>query len=162
METFTVCLTGPSGPWKSALALEIEGALLERGVQVQVLEEKDRLAGRRLMERCRVGVAVLVSAPALEAPFSEEGSKGGLRLLEVRCEERAELPEGQGSQSPALHPTFLAKGGEADVRPCADKILELLESLGYFSGSAASAAAEYTPEEEKRIAERLADLGYLE
>jgi adenylylsulfate kinase-like enzyme len=84
MEAFTLCLTGPSGTWKSALAREIEGALLERGMDVQVMEgepgaetpgslaagmeEKERISGRECAERRREGIVVLVSAPILEAP----------------------------------------------------------------------------------------------
>jgi hypothetical protein len=195
MEAFTVCLTGPSGPWKSALAREIEGALLERGMDVQVMErepgpekpgspaagkeERDRAAGRECSDRCREGIAVLVSTPILEAPFVEEISAGCIRLLEVRCEgseersgrpaepdarspERGAHPAPRGSQGPLDKPLILVRAGEADVRQCAGKILEMLDALGYCAGSAASAATEYTPEEEKRIAERLADLGYLD
>jgi len=195
MEAFILCLTGPSGPWKSALAREIEGALLERGMNVQAMErdpeagkpgspaagdeERDRVAGRECSERCRGGIAVLVSTPALEALFVEEAAAGCARLLEVRCEgseERSGSPAGPGALSPDrggrqasggsggpfLHQVVLVKAGEVDVPRCAATIVEMLEALGYFTGPGATTAAEYTPEEEKRIAERLADLGYLD
>lgn len=156
MNHFTIYVTGPEDCDKEALTDELEGALLERGVAVIRSGAGDVGMDSRAVSAARGSVAALVTAESL--PEVEPPGAGHLppRFLEVRL-----LPDRGESQpeSPQDQPFLIrASADRKSAGQSVDFILGTLERIGVIP---TNPAADYTEEDEQKIAERLEDLGYM-
>ncbi len=199
MKGFTLWFTGMSGAGKSTLGREVEDALLERGMNVEVLDgdevrenlskglgfsKEDRDTNvRRIAWVCslltRNGVATITAAisPYREARAKARETIG--RFVEVYCKcdldtLEARDPKGLYKKArageiehftgvsdpyePPEKPEVEVDTGSESIEDSVRKVLLTLEALGYIPKVE---EAGYSSDEEKQIAKRLEDLGYI-
>lgn len=200
MKGFTLWFTGLPCSGKSTVAERAEEALLERGVNVELLDgdvvrtnlskglgfnKEDRDTNiRRIGFVChlltRNGVVAIGAAISPYRAIRDENRKLIGRFVEVYVEcplevckqrdvkgmyekaERGEIKEFTGVSDPyeePLDPEVIINTDKETVEESVAKILRTLELMGYIPPS--DSEAEYTPEEEEKIKERLKALGYL-
>ncbi len=200
MKGFTLWFTGLPCSGKSTVAERAEEALLERGLNVELLDgdvvrtnlskglgfsKEDRDTNiRRIGFVChlltRNGVVAIGAAISPYRAIRDENRKLIGRFVEVYVEcplevckqrdvkgmyakaERGEIKEFTGVSDPyeePLDPEVVVNTDKETVEESVAKILRTLELMGYIPPS--DSEAEYTPEEEEKIKERLKALGYL-
>ena len=200
MKGFTLWFTGLPCSGKSTVAERAEEALLERGINVELLDgdvvrtnlskglgfnKEDRDTNiRRIGFVChlltRNGVVAIGAAISPYRAIRDENRKLIGRFVEVYVEcplevckqrdvkgmyakaERGEIKEFTGVSDPyeePLDPEVIINTDKETVEESVAKILRTLELMGYIPPS--DSEAEYTPEEEEKIKERLKALGYL-
>ena len=200
MKGFTLWFTGLPCSVKSTVAERAEEALLERGINVELLDgdvvrtnlskglgfnKEDRDTNiRRIGFVChlltRNGVVAIGAAISPYRAIRDENRKLIGRFVEVYVEcplevckqrdvkgmyakaERGEIKEFTGVSDPyeePLDPEVIINTDKETVEESVAKILRTLELMGYIPPS--DSEAEYTPEEEEKIKERLKALGYL-
>jgi len=196
---FTLWFTGLSGSGKTTLAHEAEGALLERGLKVEVLDgdvvrqnlskglgfsKEDRdINIRRIGFVCnlltRNDVVAIGAAISPYREIRDENRKLIGRFVEVYCEcpiealakrdpkglyykaMRGEIKNFTGVDDPyepPLNAEVVCHTDKESVQESVNKIIRTLELLEYVP---IVGGVEYSSEEEKKIKQRLKDLGYI-
>ena len=199
MKGFTIWFTGLSGAGKSTLAQEIEMALLERGLNVEVLDgdiirenlskglsfsKEDRDTNlHRIAFVCnllaRNGVIAIAAAisPYKDTRQAIREKLGRFVMVHADCpievlKERdpkglykkalaGEIKHFTGIDDPfepPEKPEIACHTDSETVEESTATILKTLEILGYIP---AMDSAQYNPEEEAKIKQRLKDLGYI-
>jgi adenylyl-sulfate kinase len=196
---FTLWFTGLSGSGKSTLAEAVEKELLERGLNVEILDgdvirtnlskglgfsKEDRdINIRRVGFVCNLltrngAIAIAACISPYKAIRDENRAMIG-RFVEVFCKapveklaERdvkglykkamaGEIKGFTGVDDPyeePVKPEIVVETTVETVEESVKKIMHTLELMGYIE---ATAAEEYSEEEEEEIKKRLADLGYI-
>ena len=186
---FTLWFTGLPSSGKSTLAEGVEGSLLERGLDVELLDEEmlrrdfgeelgsDRAGLERLARRAGIIANLLTrngtpAIVAMNAPFREAREKNREligRFIEVYCRRPLDdrPPRRADEASPVAELPFeepvkaeiVVEAERESVEETCRKILRTLELLNYIPGGEGD--AEYSPREEEEIKKRLKDLGYI-
>lgn len=168
MRGCTVWFTGVPGSGKTALARAVEGELLERGMKVEVLDEKeipssgsDPAASLLWMSLCcqlltRNDVVAIGAFISPCRKTRDEARKLIGRFVEVYCRKSGEASV---SYEVPDKPEVVCDTDKETVAQGASKILKTLEILGFVPVS--EAEEDYSEEDEDKIRQRLQDLGYI-
>ncbi len=184
---FTLWFSGMAGSGKTELAETVEGNLLERGLDVEFLddtmlredfgnelgeapagfEELALRAGRLANLLTRNGVPTLIAA---HAPLREQRETNRQLIgdfVEVYCKrELSACQESAGDDAlfatvfeEPERPEILVEIDEEDPEEAAQKIIHTLTLLGKLDSG--ESESEYSQDEEEKIKKRLKDLGYI-
>lgn len=154
---FTIRILGTDGEGVAAFAREVEGLLLERGVVAEVApaaSSAGAIEERPMASGAAAGALVIVGRSVGRA--ASEAGPGGTRM-EAPALEVALAPSVAGPRALLLE-LGTGPGAERSLGDAAAEVLLALERLGLVP---ASPGASYSDEDERKIAERLEDLGYL-
>lgn len=160
MRGFTIWFTGAPGTPRQRLLDELEGTLLEHGLQVERVEGGGPGDSSSLVERClRLNQERVI---ALISGLAERRPEGALRSLEV-CE--LELSEATASPRGSAQVRVAARPGglkllivTSDVDAAVPRIVRELERAGLIPESR---SLEFSDEQERVLTQRLKDLGYI-
>jgi len=187
----TLWLTGLPGSGKTQVAARLEEALLERGLDAERLDEGEirstwlprlgfdpsdedglnRLLGHVCSLLTRNGVIAVAAAISPSREVRDEIRSQVGRFMEVHLRRPPQRgPGGDPPGSPAgragagrpyeepVNPEVLLEAGLEDPATCAKQVLRTLELMEWIPRDEGS---DYDPEEEKKITQRLKDLGYI-
>jgi hypothetical protein len=130
---FAIRISGQDGTKVLSVAREVEGLLLERGATAEVEAQRDTEA------------VVLLSGSASEASLA--GGAVDVPILDIALDAHCASPR-----------ALVLDAGTRSVAAAAAEVLLALERLGIVPSSAGTS---YSEEDERKIADRLEDLGYL-
>jgi hypothetical protein len=179
MKACTMWFMGAPDAVKTALARRVEGALLERGVPVEIVDggelganlriglgasaDDEATYARRIGCLCRMlsrnSIVTIATGVAPRKSLRDEARASIERFVEVRIARpgAAEEAGASGSDGPG-RPEIIVTEDPAAEEESAERVLSTLEALGYL---APAAGRGYSVTEEEEIKSRLRELGYI-
>jgi len=167
---FTLWFTGAKGSGKTDLAECVEGTMLERGMDVELLSEEilredfatEQTSQDVLVKRAgaianmltRNNVPVIVAVNAQKAECRNEVREEIGQFVEVYCDNKTDSADFEKPEKAEV-----VVDPEADEELNCQTILRTVGLLGYLPDGTAD--SEYSEDEEEKIKKRLADLGYI-